>query len=582
MSNDLVSLYKADKQERINQPRANTTEYKAMRARDLERRKCVMDIVAADELHTAEDYYYAAHIMNHGDTTEDAENAHRLALRSSELGYRPARWLAAASYERWQMYQVKPQKYGTNYIYDGKKDRLWDVDPKTTDEERAEWDVPPLAEQLRKAQEANRHKTPMSEIERKEFEANAPPWLKQALEKWRAEPTNPEREHLIRQRTFHRDRFTWLAYLSLAFYGYFLNVLGPITPFLKDELGLTYTISSFHFTAFAIGILLIGIGGHLLIQRIGKHRSLWLGLFGMSLSALLLVVGKSPIITIGASFLMGLIGSLILAIVPAALSDQHGEMKAVALSEANVIASLFATSAPLLVGWFTHSLGGWRWALGSIACIPLLMFLGLGKNSSPLVTSTAEKRTPANQSLPSLFWIYWLGIVLGVSVEFCMIFWSADYMEQVLGLSKADAAQAVSVFLAAMIVGRIFGSRLVQRFSARAVITVSIIFAAFGFLLFWSAESSFIGLNGLFITGLGVANLYPLILSLAINTANGNTVQAGARATLASGTAILTLPLILGSFADAVGIRLAYGVVLVLLISVFLINQIAGRNSLAR
>ena len=152
--------------------------------------------------------------------------------------------------------------------------------------------------------------------------------------------------------TFQRDRFTWLAYLSLAFYGYFLNVLGPITPFLKDELQLSYTVSSFHFTAFAIGILLIGAGGHFLIQRLGKPRSLWLGLFGMSLSALFLLVGKSPIITIGASFLMGLIGSLILVIVPAALSDQHGEMKAVALSEANVIASLFATSAPLLVGWF--------------------------------------------------------------------------------------------------------------------------------------------------------------------------------------------------------------------------------------
>ena len=65
------------------------------------------------------------------------------------------------------------------------------------------------------------------------------------------------------QQTFHRDRFTWLAYLSLAFYGYFLNVLGPITPFLKDELGLSYTVSSLHFTAFAVGILLIGVGGHL-------------------------------------------------------------------------------------------------------------------------------------------------------------------------------------------------------------------------------------------------------------------------------------------------------------------------------
>ncbi len=383
------------------------------------------------------------------------------------------------------------------------------------------------------------------------------------------------------QRTFHRDRFTWLAYLSLAFYGYFLNVLGPITPFLKDELHLTYTVSSFHFTAFAVGILLIGVGGHLVIQRIGKQRSLWLGLFGMSLSALLLIMGRNPIITIGASFLMGLIGSLILAIVPVALSDQHAEMKAVALSEANVIASLFATCAPLLVGWFAHAFGGWRLALGIMACVPFLMFFGLGKNSSPIAASTDSELHPADEPLPALFWIYWVAIFLSVSVEFCMVFWSADYMERVLGLIKADAAQAVSLFLAAMIVGRLLGSRLVQRFSTRAVVSISILIAGTGFLLFWRAQNSLLGLSGLFITGLGVANLYPLILSLAINAANGNTVQAGARATLASGTAILALPLALGRLADAVGIRSAYGVVILLLISVFLINQIARRNFVA-
>ena len=185
MNNELVVLYEADKQERIDQPRVNTTEYKAIRARDMERRGRVMEIVAAKGLHTAEDYYDAAHIMNHGDTPEDAKNAHRLALRSSELGYRPARWLAAASYDRWQM-------YGTNCVYDGQKDQLWDVDPDTTDEERAEWDIPPLAEQLRKAQEANQHKLPMSEVEQKEFESNGPEWLKQALKRWLAEQNNPK------------------------------------------------------------------------------------------------------------------------------------------------------------------------------------------------------------------------------------------------------------------------------------------------------------------------------------------------------------------------------------------------------
>jgi fucose permease len=381
--------------------------------------------------------------------------------------------------------------------------------------------------------------------------------------------------------TFHRDRYTWLAYLSLAFYAYFLNVLGPITPFLKEELRLSYTVSSFHFTAFAVGILLIGLGGHLVIERIGRWRSLWIGMIGISLGALLLLAGRSPVITIGASFLMGLVGSLILAIVPAALSEQHGELRAIALSEANMLSSIVATSAPLMVGWFAQLIGGWRLALAIVALTPILLFVSLGKGTSSPETSTVEDPTQPGKSLPTLFWIYWVAIVLAVSVEFCMIFWSADYLENGLGMIKADAAQAVSLFLAAMILGRITGSRLVQRFSTQKMVTVSILLASIGFLLFWRTENVLIGLSALFLTGLGVANLYPLILSLTIGAADGNTVQASARATLASGTAILTLPLVLGRLADAVGIRSAYGVVIVLLISVFLISQIAGRNSQA-
>jgi hypothetical protein len=195
MNNQLLFLYKADRQERVDQPRANTPAYKAMRARDLERRQRVLEMLAADEIHTAEDYYYAAHIMNHGDTPEDAAHAHQFALRSSELGHRPARWLAAASYDRWQMYQGKPQKYGTNYASDGFKDRLWDVDPQTTDKERADWDVPALAEQLRKADEANKHMIPMSAQERKDYEENAPAWLKAALKRWRTEEKSPNAEN---------------------------------------------------------------------------------------------------------------------------------------------------------------------------------------------------------------------------------------------------------------------------------------------------------------------------------------------------------------------------------------------------
>ncbi len=376
--------------------------------------------------------------------------------------------------------------------------------------------------------------------------------------------------------TFQRDRFTWLAYLLLAFYSYFLNVLGPITPFLKDELALSYTVSSLHFTAFAAGILAIGLGGHLAIQPLGRWRSLWIGAIGMSVSAILLVIGQSPIITICAAFLMGLIGSLILAIVPAALSEQHGERRAIALSEANVIASGVSTAAPLLVGWFALSFGGWRLSLALVALTPLVLYVALAKGISPTATSPQADPPRSKQPLPGLFWIYWVAIVLAVSVEFCMISWSADYLENVLGLLKADAAQAVSLFFAGMILGRFAGSRLVRRFSTARLLVAAIGLAAMGFLIFWRASSTVMGLGGLFLTGLGVASLYPLILALAIGV-SGNPIQASARATLASGAAILTLPLILGRLADAVGIGPAYGVVLVLLLSVFVIVQLAGR-----
>ena len=242
-----------------------------------------------------------------------------------------------------------------------------------------------------------------------------------------------------------------MAYLFLAYYGYFLNVLGPITPFLKGELHLSYTVSSLHFTAFAVGILLVGLGGQVPIRRLGRWRALWIGAVGMSLSALLLVAGRTPVITIGAAFLMGAIGSLILVVVPSALSDRHGELRAVAISEANVIASFVTTAAPLLVGWFAYSIGGWRLALILVAVALLLIYLGFRKVASPLGPSIQGDPTQAHRRLPTLYWVYWTALVLAVSVEFCMIFWSADYLMTVLGMPKADAAQAVSLFFAGMI-----------------------------------------------------------------------------------------------------------------------------------
>jgi MFS family permease len=89
-----------------------------------------------------------------------------------------------------------------------------------------------------------------------------------------------------------------------------------------------------------------------------------------------------------------------------------------------------------------------------------------------------------------------------------------------------------------------------------------------GFLMHWWATPTLLTMSGLFLAGLGVANLYPQILALAVGTAPNQTDTASARASLASGSAILLLPLLLGGLADQIGLWYAYGLVVILLLFV--------------
>ena len=124
---------------------AGQPAYVALRERDRARREAVTVLLADGWPDQADGLYAAAWILNHGDLTEEAALASRLATRAADLGHPGARWLAAAAFDRSLMYAGLPQKYGTNIVPDGIGYRLWDVDPATTDAERQANGVPVLA-----------------------------------------------------------------------------------------------------------------------------------------------------------------------------------------------------------------------------------------------------------------------------------------------------------------------------------------------------------------------------------------------------------------------------------------------------
>src|SRR5690242_15311718 len=126
---------------------------------------------------------------------------------------------------------------------------------------------------------------------------------------------------------FTRVRFSWLAYALLAFYSFAQATLGPLLVFLRSELNLSYSTASLHVSAFAAGMLVSGSLGDRLAQRWGRRATFWGGAGGMAVGALGLALGGHLAITLGGTLCMGLWGSLLLMMIQAGLSDQHGDQR---------------------------------------------------------------------------------------------------------------------------------------------------------------------------------------------------------------------------------------------------------------
>ncbi|MEL7626205.1 MAG: MFS transporter [Anaerolineaceae bacterium] len=380
-----------------------------------------------------------------------------------------------------------------------------------------------------------------------------------------------------------RGSRVWLVYIMLSCFGYILNVAGPAVTYLRDEFNLSFTLGGLHTSALALGMVMMGLFGHSILKKLSEWKALGLGGIGLGIGGLIFVLGNHPFLTLIGLFLMGAIGSLIVSTNPAILADEMGEHGKVGVSEANTLTSLFSTLAPITVGFFGAMAVTWRPAVYLVTSLAFLIGLGILLSPKfPWKNKQAElQKTNRQSKLPGRYWLFWVTLVISISIEFCMIYWGSDYMQAHLAMPKESATQWVSLFLVGMVVGRYLGSLLLQKYERFLILIVSVAIGALGFVVFWLGESQFVSLVGLFLGGLGVANLYASFVTLSFDAAGAARAAAGSATTLASGVAILLLPFALGFLADLLGIRIA--MLLVALLYLVLISLLlSGKKASVR
>ncbi|MFT3790818.1 MAG: hypothetical protein QM741_07025 [Rudaea sp.] len=112
---------------------------------DQDREYVILGLLAKERIRSPEELYFAAYILQHAQCNELIKDANRLAELAVRLGSEPAKWLYAASLDRYLLGLGQPQKYGTQFTLQNGRKVLRPVDPGTTDADRAKYNVPPLS-----------------------------------------------------------------------------------------------------------------------------------------------------------------------------------------------------------------------------------------------------------------------------------------------------------------------------------------------------------------------------------------------------------------------------------------------------
>lgn len=353
-----------------------------------------------------------------------------------------------------------------------------------------------------------------------------------------------------------RDAPTRLSYAALAGYAFWLYAFGPALALLRAELHFSYTLLGIYSGLWAAGAALAGVAFAPLARRLQRAALLWCSAAGAIAGAGLFAASHIVAFTMLGAVLLGFAGTTVLTCTQAILSDRHGERRDRALTEANVGAAACAVLAPLLLGLLQSTPAGWRTAMALPALVLAGLYLRYRHQSLP--AAPGARPAGGRVRLPLSCWLLATLVAVGIAVEFCLIYFGAELLTAA-GLRTAQAAAAMSGFYLGILVGRLGGAWLTRR-AGRTIplLYASLTITAAGFLAFWLAGTPVPAITGLFVCGLGIANLYPLSLALTLAAAPGNGDTANARTQLLGGVLVIAAPYLLGSLADHLGLRTAF------------------------
>ncbi len=206
-----------------------------------------------------------------------------------------------------------------------------------------------------------------------------------------------------------------------------------------------------------------------------------------------------------------------------------------------------------------------------VACIALFtLLMAYGRHFLPYGSGGGGPLFVAPRGIVLLIGVLCFIMYLG---EGTILDWSALFMTVERGVEPARAGLAYGCFSVTMVLGRLFGDRIVQRFGDARILFWGSLCAAAGFGMVIAVPWAWASFLGFAVVGLGISNIIPVLFSATARQKFMPLSLAISAVTTIGYSGVLTGPALMGFVAHATSLFVVFGIVLGMLCFVAAVSK---------
>jgi len=310
-----------------------------------------------------------------------------------------------------------------------------------------------------------------------------------------------------------------LAYIVMGF----VDIVGVSTGFVKKDFTLTDDLAQLIPVMAFLWFFVLSIPVSILQDRFGKRRILNTGMFITGFAMILPFIHYSFPVMLGAFLLLGIGNTIVQVPINPLLRDvvPSGKYSSY-MSFAQFIKAISSLTGPIIAAWVAMRFENWKlvfavYAITSFLAVIWLQFTQIDESESDGQRGRATFSSALNLLKDPFILIMVSGIFLSVGAEVGLNSNIANYVGDTFHVPLEDASFVISYYYTALMIGRLGGALVLNWIRPNWFLLVSVLVALISLAVFVNASGLTMAKVAIFLTGLGSANLFPIMFAININ-----------------------------------------------------------------